>query len=380
MDDNEINVNYNSPIELQLKLDSINPVYENFATLNELLEKYHENLGRFKHVVENLPKFPSDKDKLLGMPFFAYRHRQLPVPEPGTWQYDLFEEIYGKPYHYLKKVFETQNKINKFNYHLFLHPSIIEKYDTESEEFDQYLRTLNLQFLTEKEKMTKFREEYSRNFMPLLNTINDPSVGRQIVHYILNKRRSENYDNYLFERYSNQREEELFRTAEEAKFLDKNKNYLFTVQYSTVDADRIGIKKEELNEIVNNPTKQKELRDAFQTAYPSYDPVSKMDMYKHAYKRVSYNETLLENEDKLGEDFDWSEKALDDLQYEDFYSDEDEMLNNFTGHTPHFHDISQPAGGKVHANLFYYNNWIDMNDYQERTLQVGNIYIYFRIY
>jgi len=371
LDESEMTPNINNPLELQLKLDSMNisqPIYSDF---NELVENYHKNLEKFKHTVENLPKFRSDKEKLLGMPFFAHRHRQLPVPEPGTWQYDLFEEIYGKPYHFLKNVNETQEKINKFNYNEFLHPSIIEKYDTDSEEFEQYLRTLNLQSVTEKEKMSEFREEYCTVFMPLLNTVNNPSHGRQIVHYILNKRKNDDYDNYLHERYSNQKEEELFRVAEEAKFLDKNKYQVYLTQYSNINIAKIGLKPEELKEVLNNPTKQKELRDAFQTSYPSYDPVTKMDMFKHAHKRVSYNETLLENEDKLGEDFDWSDEALDNLQYEDIYTDEDEMLNNFSGHSPMLHDINQTSGGKEHINLFYYNNWIDMNDYQERTGQVG---------
>ena len=96
-----------------------------------------------------------------------------------------------------------------------------------------------------------------------------------------------------------------------------------------------------------------------------------MDMMKSAYKRASYNETFLENEDKLGEDFDWSDKALDDLQFEDYFSDEDEMLNNFTGHTPMYHDVQNTPGGKFHMNMFYYNTELDMTEYQENILKPG---------
>ena len=105
--------------------------------------------------------------------------------------------------------------------------------------------------------MTKYREEFCRNFMPLLNTLHNASLGRQVAHYILNKRRENQYEDYLHNNYSNQKEEELFRMAEEARFLDKNKTLVHTIQYSTINTGRIGIKTEELNEILNNPTKQK---------------------------------------------------------------------------------------------------------------------------
>ena len=78
-----------------------------------------------------------------------------------------------------------------------------------------------------------------------------------MAHYILNKQRSSDYDGYLFEQYSNQKEEELFRMAEEARFLDKNKNLLFHVQYSTINKNKIGLRPEELKEILDNPTKQR---------------------------------------------------------------------------------------------------------------------------
>ena len=91
-----------------------------------------------------------------------------------------------------------------------------------------------------------------------------------------------------------------------------------------------------------------------------------MDNVKNAYKRVSYNETLMENEDKLGPDFEWTPQAIDDLQYEDYYSDEDEMINNFTGHSPMYHDISNSPGAKAHINWFYYNTMVDLTEYQEK--------------
>ena len=257
LNDEDITKHVSNPVDLQLKLDSIIPTQFNPSNLNELFQEYHQLLDIFKFKVENLPKFRSEKDKILGLPFFAHRHRQYPVPEPGTWQYDLFEEIYGLPYFYMKDTYETQEKINKFKYHLHLHPSIIEKFDTNSDEFDQYIRTLNLQSKTEKERMTKYREEFCRNFMPLLNTLHNASLGRQVAHYILNKRRENQYEDYLHNNYSNQKEEELFRMAEEARFLDKNKTLVHTIQYSTINTGRIGIKTEELNEILNNPTKQK---------------------------------------------------------------------------------------------------------------------------
>jgi len=167
-----------TPVKLQIKLDSVDTTnkFKN-KSLAEIVDEYHKNIENYKLSVENLKKFRSDKDKLLGLPFLMRRLQQYPEPSPNTWQYDLFTELYGEEYLVMKGFLESQEKINKYNYHKFLHPSVIAKFDTDSEEFDMYLRKLHYNSFTDKEIREQRREFFCKNYMPLLNLVNDKQLG-----------------------------------------------------------------------------------------------------------------------------------------------------------------------------------------------------------
>jgi hypothetical protein len=167
-----------SPLKLQIKLDSVQPSnIMKDKSIGEIVDLYHDALEKYKLNVENLKKFRSDKDKLLGLPFLITRLQQYPEPTPNTWQYDLYTELYGEEYHNMKGAHETQEKINKYNYHLFLHPSVIAKYDTNSEEFDSFLRKLHYESSTAKEIRDQRREFFCKKYMPLLNLVGDKKTG-----------------------------------------------------------------------------------------------------------------------------------------------------------------------------------------------------------
>ena len=118
-----------SPIELQIKIDSVTPKLALSQTKNEDIVKFHEWIKNYKMDIENSDHFRSIKDKLLGMPFLMYRMRQHPEPYVGTWQYELFEKLFGFEYELGKNLHESEEKINKFNYSKHLHPSLIQKFD-----------------------------------------------------------------------------------------------------------------------------------------------------------------------------------------------------------------------------------------------------------
>lgn len=115
-------------LELQVLLDSVTPEIRP-QTTNERIHSLQKSLYNFKLLVENMKIFPSEKERILGLPFQMHRHQQYPEPAYGTWQYKLFEELFGHPYSYGKDEIDSEEKINKFNYHKFLHPAIIEKYN-----------------------------------------------------------------------------------------------------------------------------------------------------------------------------------------------------------------------------------------------------------
>jgi len=61
------------------------------------------------------------------------------------------------------------------------------------------------------------------------------------------------------------------------------------------------------------------------------------------------------------------------LQYQDYFSEEDEILNNFNSHYPWGDDIQNSPHGKEHINLFDYDIHIDMTEYNERYLHYSFI-------
>lgn len=116
-----------STLELQLLIDSVVPVVKPQNT-NQKQKDIHKTLYEWKLFIESGKYFDSEKERLLGLPFMMFRHQQYPEPHFGTWQYKLFEELFSHPYSYGKDEIESEEKIHKFNYKNFLHPSVVEKY------------------------------------------------------------------------------------------------------------------------------------------------------------------------------------------------------------------------------------------------------------
>lgn len=357
--------NIKSPMELQLKLDSVTPVLDKTGDPNSYVSSLHDIIEQYKYHIENSKNFRSVKDKLLGLPFNMLRHRQYPEPTRGTWQYDVYELMFGEQYDRNKGMPENEEKINKYNYHLFLHPSVIQKYDTNSEEFDMYLRQLNIESKTVKESRAFSREYFCKHIMPFLNLAENKEVGYDFANYVMNKHSNDEYGTYLYENYSGQKEERLFREAEESKYLNKNTPFVQATQYSTIDKSRIGIKASELSEILNNPTKQKKLRRAMETAFIHYEPSNYMDQLKFLRRKQGFVDTMIEhNIDPSAPDFDMMD--LVEKQHNEPEADADDMAM-----AADWLNMQQIVGGdrntypynSYNYNMFFYNSNLDWNDY-----------------
>ena len=247
----------NNPVELQMKIDQVKPELRSTGSMDKHVDSIHKSAEDYKYLIENSRNFRSIKDKFLGLPFMLKRHQQFPTPSSGTWQFDVYEQIFGERYDVGSGKAETEEKVNKYNYHLFLHPSVIAKYDTNSEEFDMFLRKLNVESNTVKELREKRREFFCQAILPVLNLTDSKEVGFDFANYVINKSKSDDYNTFLYDQYSGQKEEALFREAEEAKYQNKNEPHVQRVGYSTINKDRIGLRASEMNEILSNPTKFK---------------------------------------------------------------------------------------------------------------------------
>ena len=332
---------------------------------NKSVDSFLNSLADYKLEIENSRNFRSIKDKFLGLPFMLKRHQQYPTPTRGTWQFDVYESIFGESYDLQQDLPEVEEKINKFNYHLFLHPSVINKYDTNSEEFDMYLRQLNLESKTNRENRALQREYFCKAILPTLNLIGNKEIGFDYANYKINKEKSQTYSNYLYEEYSGQKEEKLFRFAEETKYINKNEPFVQRVNYSTMNKENMGIKAAELTEILNNPTKFKKVRRALEHRFPYYQPTNQIDKIKHHRDRAYLVNTILNNDiDPTSPDF----KVEDaySLQYDQPELNPDEeyiMAHHLNKQQIPGVDLNSYSYGKTPTNMFYYDCLLDWNDY-----------------
>lgn len=85
LDDETIEACSGNPVKLQMAInnviipDSIAPNYE------DMVKKYFESLKNYKNQINKLQLFPSDRKKMLALPFYLQKRRQNPEPKPGQW-------------------------------------------------------------------------------------------------------------------------------------------------------------------------------------------------------------------------------------------------------------------------------------------------------
>lgn len=361
----------NNPYELQLKLDAVIPGILKTDSADGHVEQLHNTINEIKDYVENSKNFRSVKNKLLGLPFMMMRHKQYPEPAPGTWQFALYEHIFKEPYDQGLQMPEIEEKINKYNYHKFLHPSIIKKYDTNSEEFDMFLKQKNIESHTSKENASIRREYFCKTLMPYLNLINNKEQGYDFAHYVINKSRTNDYENFLYDKYSGQKEEKLFREAEEYNYMNKNQPFVERTQYTSVNKEQIGIKASELEDLFNNPTKKKIMERTLKKIYPYYDEPSVLDEMNKYRMRAGLVETMIEfNIDP--NDPKWFDNAWE-AQYtsRDEVSEEETAMISHDKNYPIFGEISNYPYNEIPTNKYFYDYRLDWNDYRTQFPTTG---------
>lgn len=91
----------------------------------------------------------SDRKKLLALPFLLNKRVELPEPKRGQKEWALFQKLYGKSWdHYEGVNFDTEEKITEFNYEQYIDKHLLAGMDTQSQEFKDMVKGLNLQMRT----------------------------------------------------------------------------------------------------------------------------------------------------------------------------------------------------------------------------------------
>lgn len=120
------------------------------VSLEKQLEAYKQSLDKSANGKEF---FPSDRKKMLSLPFYLAKRVELPAPKKGQKEWDLFREIYGKPWdHYDGLRYDKEEKITEFNFEEYIDEHLLEGIDYDSEEFKLIIKRLNYNSRTQYER------------------------------------------------------------------------------------------------------------------------------------------------------------------------------------------------------------------------------------
>lgn len=231
LSDEELKATGGNPILLQDAVNNARPQGPIATSFDGLVAGAMLAANEYKKEVGKLSLYPSDRAKLLALPFFCSRRKQGPAPQKGQWQYDLFTEIAGHPWeHYDNILVDLENKPLNGD---FLPQGFREKLNTESSEFKRSLRMHNLLTPTAYERHKDLQEKF-RNFTEVTNQLNEDE-GRAFYHLIKNK----HFDNYLEDLHSGEVEKKLAKIAETESYLAKNSLKLRNEKLDYVKKDRI---------------------------------------------------------------------------------------------------------------------------------------------
>jgi len=87
----------------------------------------------------------TDRKKMLALPFHLMKRVDLPEPKKGQFEYELFEEVFGMSWDEdLYTEVDSEFKITEFNYEDFIHKDVLESINTDSEEFKQMIKYMNI--------------------------------------------------------------------------------------------------------------------------------------------------------------------------------------------------------------------------------------------
>ena len=102
-------------------------------------------MEEYKGYVDKMGLYPSDKKKLLALPFYMAKRKENPEPRPGQDDlFALFKDLTGNSWHDFNTVeMDTETKITEFDYENYLNPDLLKRVDTSSKEFKKAIRILN---------------------------------------------------------------------------------------------------------------------------------------------------------------------------------------------------------------------------------------------
>ena len=107
----------------------------------------------YRETIDKMPLQPSDRKKLLSMPWAFSKRAENPTPKRGQPEFDLFTELSGRDWNDDHSVREDNEfKITEFDYENYLSPELLKEIDTNEESFKDFVKMLNFTTETKHEK------------------------------------------------------------------------------------------------------------------------------------------------------------------------------------------------------------------------------------
>lgn len=273
-----------NPVALQLLVNEVSAKdIRGFASEEEYLKAREDVLREHKETVNSLNVHPSDRKKLLALPFQLAKYTERPKPNVGTSEMKLFEELYGKDWYWGSDfLFDPEEKMTEFNYEKFFSKDYLDTWDTNSQEFKDFIRKQSLIQRTELEQHRENQERF-KNLMPMLVVL-DEFEQRSLIHLIRNNHRrritvgKEAETAIIEEECSNEYEIMLAKLSEKANYEVKNR-YLHqkrTMDYA--DKRRMPVDEQKVKDLLRH---QHEFREKIEEQLPTYEKVRRFESFQY---------------------------------------------------------------------------------------------------
>jgi hypothetical protein len=259
--DAEIEACNGNPQRLQMLVDRVNDSAKPLppASFDKLIEELHNEMNEYKASIDNTngkDYNPSDRKRLLALPFFLSKRQELPEPKRGQKEWDIFYEMFGDEWDKYDNInFDQEEKITEFNYEKFIPAQILKGMDTQSDDFKDLVKQLNFTGKTAYEQHRANQEQF-KELMPLIANL-DREETDILLHLIQNKNKSinpsESISNSLVDSAcSNRAKELLAKVAEEERFALKNrfKHQKDTMKYA--QKERMPLDEKKVKDMLRN--------------------------------------------------------------------------------------------------------------------------------
>ena len=124
------------------------------SSYDEMKDNASKALLNYRDEVDKMSLAPSDRKKLLTLPFAMSKRSELPEPRKGQSEYDLFKEFTGCDWNSDANIRDDKEfKITEFDYENYLSEGLLKNTDTDSESFKDLVKMLNFTTTTQYERL-----------------------------------------------------------------------------------------------------------------------------------------------------------------------------------------------------------------------------------